>query len=411
MAQLNITLNQEEILGLLASDTGGAFGELLRQALDAVMRAESQEQLRAAPYERAEGRTDMRNGTRQRPLTTRLGTIVLTVPRHREVPFRTLVFDNYKRSEAALVTTMAEMVVAGVSTAKVGRVMKEICGRPFSKQAVSEACAELDDAVRAFRERRLDGDYLFVMADATYLRAREDHRVQSKALMIAVGLTADGRKEVIGLDVAGSESRECWAAFLSSLRGRGLHGVRMFTSDACDGLVDAIQETFPGVPWQRCQAHFARNVSEGAPKALRAGLRSELAEMFNCRTAAEARARRDEIIADYSEMAPKAMECLDAGFDDAMTVMELPEQMRQCTRTTNIIERLNREVKRRAKVIGVFPNPASVMRLMGAVLLEEDDRWRTKGRLYYAPAVARVDEGREALAAIACRQRQLRLAA
>ena len=411
MAQLNITLEQDEILRLLADSSGDAFRVMLQESLNAVLRAESAEQLRAAPYERTDERTDSRNGTRQRPLTTRIGTVELTVPRHRNVPFKTLVFENYRRSESALVTTMAEMVVNGVSTAKVGRVMEEICGRSFSKQAVSEACAGLDAAVGEFRGRPLDGDYLFVMADATYLKAREDHRVSAKALMIAIGLTAAGTKEVIGFGLADSETEESWREFFETLGRRGLSGVRMFTSDAHEGLVAALQEVFPDVPWQRCQAHFTRNIVDGAPKRLREGLRSELTEMFNCGTLDEARAMRDEIIADYAAEAPKAAERLDAGFEDAMTVMALPEEMRRCTRTSNYLERLNKEVKRRSKVIGIFPNPASVIRLMGSFLMEENDRWAAMHKVYYSPACKKLESRAPALVAIAHEQRRLRLAA
>ena len=411
MAQINVTLDQAEVLRLLEAGCGDAFRMLLQEALNCVLRAESAEQLHAGPYERTERRTDSRNGVRARPLTTRIGSIELAVPRHRNVPFRTLVFDNYKRSEAALVTVMAEMVVAGVSTAKVGRVMEDICGRSFSKQAVSEACGELDAAVEAFRTRPIDRGYLFVMADATYLKVREGHRIVSKALMIAIGLTPSGRKEVIGFGLADGESEGSWEAFLGALRRRGLDGMSMFTSDAHDGLVAALHRTFPDVPWQRCQAHFARNVADAAPKHLRAGLRSELVEMFNSPTIAGARARRDEIIADYREVAPRAAEALDAGFDDAMTVMELPEGMRRPTRTTNYLERLNAEVKRRSKVIGVFPNAASATRLMGSFLIEEDARWAQRRTLYYRPAVMELEKSAAGLAAIARRQRELMLAA
>lgn len=411
MAQINLTLDQDEVLRLLGDDRGDAFRELLRQTLNAVLRAESAEQLRAEPYERTEERTDSRNGTRTRPLTTRIGTIVLSVPRHRNVPFKTMLFDNYQRSEAALVTTMAEMVVAGVSTAKVGGVIEALCGAAPSKSSVSEACRELDAAVGEFRARPITGDYLFVMADATYLRVREDHRVVSKALMIAIGLTPEGRKEVIGFCLSDTESEETWTDFLLSLSGRGLRGMRMVTSDAHDGLVAALHAVWPDVPWQRCQAHFTRNIADAAPKRLRAGLRSELAEMFNCRTAEEARARRDEIVADYREAAPKAAECLDAGFDDAMTVMELPERMRRCTRTSNHLERLNREVKRRSKAIGIFPNADSAVRLMGSFLIEENDRWAAARKEYYKPAVRELEERAPRLALIARNQRQLRKAA
>ena len=411
MARLNITLDQDEIFQLLEKDTGDAFRKLLQETLNTLMRTESREQLRADPYQRTAERTDSRNGSRERELVTRIGRLELKVPRHRNVPFRTLVFDNYSRSEAALVTTMAEMVVAGVSTAKVGRVMEEICGRSFSKQAVSEACSELDGAVEEFRTRPIESECLFVSVDATYVKARENHRVVSKALMIAMALRPDGRKEIVGFDVADREEAATWESFLRSLRSRGMSGVRMFTSDEHKGIVSALERVYPDVPWQRCQAHFARNIAEAAPKRLRVGLRSELAEMFNCDTLEEAMERRDEIIADYSGAAPRAMECLDAGFNDAMTVMALPRAMRRPTRTSNYLERLNGEVKRRSKVVGVFPNAKSVGRLLGAVLMETNERWATARKHFYSKAVGELEGREKALVLIAREQRDLRSAA
>lgn len=411
MAQINLTLDQEEILTLMKDSTGNAFTSLLQASLNAVLKAESVEQLKAQPYERTDKRTDSRNGVRSRFLTTRIGKIELAVPRHRNVPFTTLVFDNYQRSEAALITTMAEMVIGGVSTAKVGRVMEEICGKSFSKQTVSEACKELDSAVETFRNRPLQDEYLFVMTDATYIKVRENHKVVSKALLIAVGLSAQGEKEILGFNLADSETAQSWTSFLARLRKRGLRDIRMFTSDACEGIVFALQQIFPGVPWQRCQAHFTRNIIDKTPKHLQAGLRGELFDMFNSPTLDCARTRRDEIIADYSQKAPKAVETLDEGFDDAMTVMELPVSMRKPTRTSNIIERLNKEVKRRSKAIGIFPNAASVERLMGAVLMEENDRWQAKRKLFFKPAVLELDAKWPQLKAIARLQRDLRKAA
>ena len=410
MAQINITFDQGEILRLLADSSGDAFRSLLQESLNAVLRSESAEQLRAAPYERTAERTDSRNGIRTRPLTTRIGSIELSVPRHRNIPFKTLVFENYKRSEAALITTMAEMVVAGVSTAKVGRVMEEICGRSFSKQTVSEACAALDDAVRAFQTRRIESDCLFVMVDATYVKVREERRVASKALMIAIALTSAGRKEIIGFELADREEAATWRAFLSSLKERGLADARMFTSDAHEGIISAFEDVFPDMPWQRCQAHFARNITDAAPKRLRPGLRSELVEMFNCETLEKAMERRDEIMSDYAQEAPKAMECLDEGFNDAMTAMALPKDMRRCTRTSNYLERPNKEVKRRSKVIGIFPNASSAVRLLGAVLMELNDRWGAMEKAYYAPACKDLEAKRARLIELARRQRDLRKA-
>lgn len=411
MAQINITLSQDEIMRLIAADSGEAMRAVLQEALNAILRAESDEQIGAARYERSEDRADSRNGTRHRALTTRIGTFDLEVPRHREAPFKTLLFENYKRSEAALVATMAEMVVAGVSTAKVGRVMRQLCGKSVGKSAVSEACKALDAVSEAFRNRPLPGDYLFVMLDATGVKVREDHRVCGRALQIAVGFTPDGRKEIIGAALAASETAESWGEFLESLKARGLGAPRMFTTDACGGMVSAIQRAYPGVPWQRCQAHFTRNIAEAAPKRLRVGLRSELAEMFNCPTVEAARARRDEILRDYAEEAPRAMEVLDCGFDDAMTVMELPANMRRPMRTTNYLERLNREVKRRTRALGIFPNAASVLRTMGAYLMEENDVWAQSYKVYYLKDRDEL-KGREArLAAVGRRQMELAAAA
>lgn len=411
MARFNITLDQEEVLQLLTQDSSNAFKTLLEKTLNQLLKVESAEQLKAQPYERNTGRTDFRNGTRIRPLTTRIGTIELAVPRHRNVPFKTLVFQNYKRSEAALVTTMAEMVVAGVSTAKVGRVMEEICGKSFSKQTVSEACKELDDTVAEFSNRRIEDNYLFVMVDATYLKVRQNHRVVSKALLVAMGLNSLGRKELIGFSLADAETKESWTEFLCSLKARGLNGMKMFTSDTHEGIVCALQDIFPDVAWQRCQTHFTRNIIDATPKRLKEGLRSELIEMFNSSDIKQARKRRDEIISDYSLEAPKAMECLDTGFDDAMTVMQLPEEMRRCTRTSNYLERLNREIKRRTKVISIFPNTSSVIRLVGSFLIEENDRWAIKGKLYYTPACKKLEQQVPELIKIAHIQRQLRKAA
>lgn len=411
MAQINLTLDQDEVLELLGADTGETFRMILQRSLNAILKAESAAQLRAQPYERSQKRTDMRNGIRTRQLITRVGRLELAVPRHRDVPFKTLVFSNYSTCEAALVTTMAEMVVAGVSTAKVGRVMEEICGKNFSKQTVSEACKELDETVREFKERPLTNNYLFIMADATYLKVRENHRVCAKALLIAIGLTDTGHKEIIGFDLADEEDAQSWKNFFASLKARGLHDMRMLTSDAHGGIVRAMHEVYPAVAWQRCQAHLTRNIAESTPKRLRTGLRSELVEMFNAPTIEAARARRDEIIRDYAEVAPEAVECLDNGFDDAMTVMELPVDMRRPTRTSNYLERLNKEVKRRSKVIGIFPNAGSVIRLAGAVLMRENDHWDQMDRIYFKPACEQLAQKADKLVEIASIQRMLLQAA
>ena len=373
MAQLNITLNQEEIQALLLEDQGEAFKKILQASLNKILQAESAEQLKAGPYERSEERTDSRNGSRERDLNTRVGRITLQVPRHRNVPFKTLVFENYSRSEAALVAGMAEMVVNGVSTRKVSRVMETLCGTSFSKSAVSDVCKDLDKAVKEFRNRPLEGDYPFLTVDATYFKVRENSRVISKAFMIAYGTNAEGHREILGFGVYANESSATWTDFLLELKKRGLTGLLMITSDAHDGILNAIAKVFPTVPWQRCQFHFIRNITDKAPKKYQAGLRTELQELFNCKTLTEARKVRNRIMEDYRDVAESAVTCLDEGFESAMTVMLLPAWLRRFYRTSNQIERLNKELKRRSKVIGVFPNEDSVLRLMGSVLMERHD--------------------------------------
>lgn len=373
MVQFNITLNQEEIQALLLDDRGEAFKQILQTSLNKILQAESAEQLKAAPYERSEERTDCRNGSRDRDLNTRVGRITLHVPRHRNVPFKTLVFDNYSRSEAALVASMAEMVVNGVSTRKVSRVMETLCGTSFSKSAVSDVCKDLDKTVKEFQTRPLEGDYPFLTVDATYFKVRENSRIISKAFMIAYGTNTEGHREILGFGVYANESSATWTDFLLSLKKRGLTGLLMITSDAHEGILNAIGKVFPTVPWQRCQFHFSRNITNKAPKKYQTGLRAELQELFNCKTIAEARKVRDRIIEDYRDVAESAVTCLDEGFESAMTVMLLPAWLRRFYRTSNQIERLNKELKRRSKVIGVFPNEDSVLRLMGSVLMERHD--------------------------------------
>ena len=374
MAQLNITLNQDEILQLLSDNRDDAFKKLLQDSLNSILKAESTEQLKAEPYERTSERAGSRNGFRDRPLTTRIGQITLRVPKHRDgEPFKTMIFDNYCRSEAALVVTMAEMVVNGVSTRKVSQVMETLCGKSFSKSSVSVACKELDTKVKEFRERPLSGDYPFLTVDATYFKVRENSRVIAKAFMIAYATNTDGHREIIGFGIYKNESKDTWNEFLKSLKARGLKGVRMITSDAHEVIINVIGKQFPCVPWQRCQFHFSRNITQKTSTKYQKGLAAELQEMFNCKTIEDARKRRDAIIKDYKDVAEDAMNCLDEGFEAAMTVMALPSYLHKYFRTSNQIERLNKELKRRSKVIGVFPNEDSLMRLMGSVLLERNE--------------------------------------
>lgn len=236
MVLLNITLNQEEILQILSEDRDQAFRKILQNSLNSILKAESQEQLQAAPYERVDERTDSRNGFRTRDLKTRIGKITLNVPRHRNQPFKTLVFENYSRSETALVTAMAEMVVNGVSTRKVTNIVETLCGTSISKSAVSDVCKDLDQEVMKFRNRPIEDRHPFLTVDATYFKVRENNRVVSKALMIAYSVNEHGKREILGFSAYRNESKETWTDFLTGLKKRGLSGVLMITSDAHEGI-------------------------------------------------------------------------------------------------------------------------------------------------------------------------------
>lgn len=382
MARLNITLDQDEILALLANNSGEAFRSLLEKALNQILLAESEEQLKAAPYERTEDRTDSRNGFRDRDFTTRVGSMTLHVPRHRNQPFKTMIFENYCRSEAALIASMTEMVINGVSTRKVSKVVETLCGTSFSKSTVSDLCKDLSAAVKEFRNRPLTENYPFLTVDATYFKVRENHRIVSKAFMIALATNDQGYREIIGFGVYHNESKDTWNDFLSGLKKRGLKGLLMITSDAHEGIRDAMNKVFPDVPWQRCQFHFSKNIADKAPKKYQAGIRAELNEMFNCQSLEDARKVRDRILDDYRDVAESAMNCLEEGFESAMTIMALPKHLRRYYRTSNHIERLNKELKRRSKVIGIFPNEDSLLRLMGSVLIEQNDLLQVKKAIF-----------------------------
>ena len=384
MTQLNLTLDQEELLELLAGNREMALKHLVEKILNQVLEMESTEQLCADNYERTSDRKDYRNGSRERELTTKIGTIVLNVPRHRNQPFHTMLFETYQRNEAALITTMAEMVVNGVSTRKVSNVIEIICGKEFSKSTVSEACKILDKEVQEFKNRPLDyEDYSYLMIDATYFKVREKHRIISKAMMIAIGITEEGRKEIIGIDVYDDESNETWISFLLSLKKRGLKSPIMITSDAHMAIRHAIAKVFPESAWQRCQFHFIKNILDAAPKTQRAGLEIELKDIFKTKKIEDARKKFMEVVNDYREVAANAIDILENGFEDVLTVYNLPDEMRIALRTSNCIERFNGELKRRSNVIRIFPNKESLLRLIGSVAVDYNDALLSKKLMFH----------------------------
>ncbi|MGI6706372.1 MAG: IS256 family transposase [Clostridia bacterium] len=383
MAQFNITITEELLHGLfLSNGRDEAFSKLLEEIFNQVLLAQSTEQIGVQPYERTEERTAYRNGFRDRQLTTRIGTLTLRVPRHRNGQFSTELFARYQRSEQALVPAMMEMVVNGVSTRKVELITEELCGKKFSKSTVSALCKNLDPMVEAFRTRPLQSHYPFLMVDAIYVKVRENGRVQSRGMLIAIAVNEDGYREIIGFQLANSESESSWGGFFSSLKDRGLKDVRLVTSDDHKGLVNAVGRHFQGASWQRCQTHFSRNMLDYTPKALQPEIKEELRQLYEAVDLESARKIRDQIIEKYEAKASKAIDLLDQAFDDITAVLALPLRYRKRLRTTNSVERLNQEIRRRERVIRIFPNAASVIRLMGALLIEQDEKWQT-GRKYF----------------------------
>ncbi|MGI6527443.1 MAG: IS256 family transposase [Caldicoprobacterales bacterium] len=383
MAQFNITLTEEELHGLfLNNNRDKAIEKLLEKIFNEVLKCQSAEQLCAEPYERTDKRKGQRNGYYDRELVTRVGTLNLRIPRHRYGEFNTELFERYQRSEQALLLAMMEMVVNGVSTRKIENITEELCGKKFSKSTVSALCKRLDPVVYAFKTRPLESHYPFLIVDALYLKVREDGRVKSKGLLIAVGINEQGYREIIGFQVSNTESESSWGEFFLSLKERGLKDVHLITSDNHKGLVNAVRRHFQGATWQRCQTHFSRNMLDNAPKALQSEIKEDLRKLYEAVDLDSARKVKDQIIDKYETKAPKAATLLDETFDDITAVLAIPLKYRKRLRTTNGVERLNQEVRRRERVIRIFPNEASVIRLLGALLMEQDEKWQT-GRKYF----------------------------
>ena len=365
-----------QLLSSLLSDKNG-LAELLEAILNPILEAQAVEQLGAERYERNEERKGYRNGYRLRPLYTRVGTLTLRVPQLRNGSFSTEIFARYQRSEQALVLSLMEMVVNGVSTRKVTRITEELCGVSFSKSRVSQLCTALDARVRAFNERPL-GSFPLVLVDAMYLKARSNDAVVSKAALVISGINTQGQREILGVRIGDSESEAFWRETFNWLKRRGLGGVVFVVSDDHSGLVSAARRCFQGTIWQRCQVHFMRNVLSYTGSKHKRDMGTGLKRVFGADSAPEARQRFDELAEQMESKAPKAIKCLENGLEDALAVMALPAKYRRRMKSTNMQERLIQEVRRRERVIRIFPNEASALRLIGAVLAEIHEEWQAR---------------------------------
>ena len=378
MAGYEVSVGAELLPGLLGSQDGMA--KLVETVLNQVLQAQVSEALSAQRYERSGERAGYRNGTRARTLYTRVGPVTLQVPQTREGVFSPEVFARYQRSEQAFVLALMEMVVNGVSTRKVSAITEELCGASFSKSTVSALCAGLQPRVEAFNERRLDGGYPFVLVDALFIKCRSGDRVVSRAALVASGISHDGHRQILGVRMGDTESDTTWEEMFRWLKGRGLSGVYFVISDAHGGLVKAVHKHFQGATWQRCQVHLLRNVLSHCSRRLRADVAAAAKLVLQASDRAEAQRRLSEFVERFSKSAPKAVACLEEGFEDALAVLALPEKYRRRLRTTNMQERLNEAIRRRERVIRIFPNDASALRLIGALLAEHNEVWQE--RLY-----------------------------
>ena len=369
----DVTLDKSLLPGLLTGQDG--LARLLESVQNQVLEAQMAEALGAKKHERNETRTGYRNGYRTRQLYTRVGHLTLQVPQTRNGKFSKEIFRRYQRSEQAFVLALMEMVVNGVSTRKVAAITEELCGVTFSKSTVSALATNLDARVCAFNERRLDADYPFLIVDALFTKSRnEDESVVSRAVLTVTGIRADGCREVLGVQIGDTENAATWNDAFRWLKDRGVKGVQFVVSDDHGGLRQAIQKHFQGATWQRCQVHLMRNVLGRCSVRHRPEIIAAVRSIFNSQDKSEARRRLDEFVGTFQKIAPKTVACMEEGFEDAMAVMCLPEKYRKRLRTTNMQERLNEEIRRRERVIRIFPNDASVLRIIGALLLEQNEK-------------------------------------
>jgi len=364
--------------------------EGVRVLTQALMEIEVSQQLGAERYERSGERVGQRNGYREREWDTRVGTIGLRVPRVREGGYVPGWLEPRKRAEQALVAVVREAYVQGVSTRKVDDLVKALGLDGISKSQVSRLCQSLDEEVERFRNRPLEGAFPYVWLDATFVKVRDGGRVVSQAVVIAIGVNGDGQREVLGLDVGPSEDGAFWLSFLRSLVARGLGGVQLVISDAHQGLKSAVAAVIHGATWQRCRVHFVRNLLGLVPKAAAEMVAATVRTVFAQPDASSAREQWRAVADRLRARFPKAAALMDEAEADVLAYLAFPKGHWRQIWSNNPIERLNKEVKRRTDVVGIFPNPAAVVRLVGAVLSEQHDEWQVARRYLSVESLAKL---------------------
>jgi transposase-like protein len=345
------------------------------------MQAEREQCLGAAPYERTEARQGYANGYKGKTVTTRVGRITFDVPQTRDGDFYPRALEKGLRSERALTMALAEMYVQGVSTRKVAAITEQLCGVELSSMQVSRATAQLDEGLARWRDRPL-GICRYLILDARYEKVREDGQVRDAAVLIAKGVTAEGKRIILGVSVDLGEHEVHWRQFLQALVARGVAGIELIISDDHAGLKAARKAVFGGVPWQRCQFHLQQNASAYVPRLdLKADVARDIRGIFNAANRVEADERLKRVVDKYAKSAPRLAAWLETDLPEGLTVFAFPEAHRRLIRTTNGLERFNREIRRRTRVVGIFPNTRSCLRLATAVAAEISDEWES-GRLY-----------------------------
>lgn len=374
------------VLELLTEHGFDGMANALQILLNEAMEVERAAFLQAEPYERTASRRGFANGFKAKRVATRAGELDLRVPQVRGLPegvegFYPHALERGVRSERALKLAIAEMYVQGVSTRRVAEITRELCGVDVSSAQVSRASAALDEELAAWRNRAL-GRCEYLVLDARYEKVRHGGSVVSCAVLSAIGIGEDGKRSILGVSVKLSEAEVHWRDFLGELHDRGLHGMKLVASDSHEGLKAALQARMPGVPWQRCQFHLQRNAQSYAPRvAMRREIADALRVVFNAPDRIEAERRLALSVKHYRDSAPKLAEWMEHNVPESLSVFALPSAHRRMLRTTNLLERLNKEIKRRTRVATLFPNEASLLRLVSAVLAEISDDWET-GRVY-----------------------------
>lgn len=364
----------------------GPEGDFLREGLQGfvqrLIEAEVGAVVGAGRYERTAARQTYRNGSRPRTWQTRLGELALHIPKLREGGYFPSFLEPRRRAERALVSVVQEAYVSGVSTRKVDELVEVLGGTGLSKSTVSRLCQELDEEAEAFRTRPLEGEVPYLWLDALYEKVREGNRVRSMAVVLAIGVTAEGTRTVVGIDVGNTEDEAFWKGFIRSLVRRGLNGVQLVISDAHEGLKKAIAQALPGASWQRCRVHAMRNLLTRVPRGQQAMVMALVRTIYAQPTQAEARQQLTQVARTLRKTLPRAAEALEEMAEDLLAYMAFPAEHWRQIHSNNPLERQNKEIRRRTRVVGIFPNRGSLLRLVSLLLAEQDDEWQAAEKAY-----------------------------